>query len=166
MESGKNRTLVIGIGNEDRGDDSIGLWVARRLRERKLPGVKISEFRRDPTHLCDEWTHTDTVYLVDAMVSGAAPGTVRRMNITNGSPSRNFLRLSTHGAGGVDAVELARALNRMPRRLLLYGIEGSRFGTGAPISPEVESGAEQAMNAILEEIYGGEGAPQKCMSGD
>jgi hydrogenase maturation protease len=116
--------------------------------------------------LLDEWRQGDVVYVVDAMTSGAAPGTYLRMDVTNDSLSKNLFRLSTHGTGIAEAVELARTLQRLPRRLIIYGIEGSSFGTGAPISPEVERGAEQAMDAILEEIYRREGAPQICMSGE
>jgi hydrogenase maturation protease len=37
-----------------------------------------------------------------------------------------------------DAVELGRALGRLPRVLRVYAIEGREFALGAPMSPEVE----------------------------
>jgi hydrogenase maturation protease len=46
---------------------------------------------------------------------------------------------STHGFGVATAVELARALNRLPPRLVLFGIEGKEFGIGRGLSTEVAS---------------------------
>jgi hypothetical protein len=36
-----------------------------------------------------------------------------------------------------EVIGFARALDRMPIRLWVYGIEGSRFGIGSELSPEV-----------------------------
>ena len=70
--------LVIGIGNEYRGDDGLGLIVARRLRERHLPKVTIMEIGGDLTVLGETWQGAETVILVDAVASGREPGTIYR----------------------------------------------------------------------------------------
>ena len=41
--SPKPRLKVIGVGNEWRGDDAVGLLVARRLKAEQLPQVQIVE---------------------------------------------------------------------------------------------------------------------------
>ena len=38
-----------------------------------------------------------------------------------------------------EAVELARELDRLPRRLVVYGIEGESFEAGEGLSPAVET---------------------------
>ena len=48
------------------------------------------------------------------------------------------LRSSTHAFGVADAVELARALGRLPGRLDVYAIEGASFAAGDRLSPAVE----------------------------
>ena len=45
-------------------------------------------------------------------------------------PPASF-RSSTHAFGVGDAVELARALGRLPRRVVVYGVEGADFAAGA-----------------------------------
>ncbi len=152
--SGMPEMLVIGVGNDERGDDGIGLWVARHLQARNLRSLRTVEFRSHPTGLLELWTYTHWVYLVDAMASGAAPGSVVRMDATHDALKKGGFCLSTHGSGVVDAVELARSLNRLPSRLVVYGIEGSSFGVGFGISLEGMHGAECAAKAILREFYG------------
>ena len=57
-----------------RSDDAVGLEVARRLRATLLDGVEVLEREGEPTSLLAAWEGADAVWLVDAVLSGAAPG--------------------------------------------------------------------------------------------
>jgi len=48
------------------------------------------------------------------------------------------LRSSTHAFGVADAIELARALDRLPPHLDVYAVEGVEFGLGTPLTPAVQ----------------------------
>ncbi len=63
------------------------------------------------------------------------------------SPPRVF-RGSTHALGLGEAIELARALGRLPGRLLVYGVEGADFGTGEGLSPAVTA----ALGPLADEL--------------
>jgi len=141
--------LVVGIGNPDRGDDGVGVVVVRRLRGRVGPDVRLIEMPSDVMRLVDCWSPSDTVVLVDATCSGAPPGTVRRLDATAAPlPARVFGGSSTHGFGVAEAVELARALGRLPRQLVVYGIEGARFGAETGLSATVEAAARDLAGAL------------------
>lgn len=150
---------VIGCGNSDRGDDAAGLLVARRLGELGLDTV---DHTGDGFALLDLWAAFDRVILVDAMVSGAAPGTVTVWDARDGSPCLAGYRGSTHDSGPAEAIELGRALGRMPREIQLYGIEGANFEPGAPLSAAVLAGIEQAVAMIwgTSPKFGGRGAEE------
>jgi hydrogenase maturation protease len=122
--------MVIGVGNRWGGDDGAGLAVARRLGGHELEG--------DPASLPDVWAEADDVVVVDAASSGAPPGTIRRFDAVAGPLPARLLRSSTHAFGVPDAIELARALGRLPARLEVYAVEGARFTSGTKLSPEVE----------------------------
>jgi hydrogenase maturation protease len=77
-----------------------------------------------------------------------------------------IFRLSTHGTSVADAIELGGLLNRLPQRLVIYGIEGKSFDIGAPISPEAQRGGEQALEVILRDLKQSQKEVDLCMSGD
>jgi hydrogenase maturation protease len=135
--------ILIGVGNAWRGDDGAGLAVARRVRELSPAGVEVREVEGDATALVEAWSGAEGVVVVDAAESGAPPGTVRRFDArTRPLPARS-LRSSTHAFGVADAVELARALDRLPARLDVYAIEGASFTAGERLSPAVERAVDE-----------------------
>ncbi|MBL8154929.1 MAG: hydrogenase maturation protease [Anaerolineae bacterium] len=140
--------LVIGVGNEDRGDDAAGLLAARRIRGRELPRVRVAEQSGDGAELIDLWGQSQRVYLIDAMVTGAPPGTVQRFDIRAGALPAHLAQTSSHLFGVVQAIELGRVLGSLPPTMLVYGIEGKCFDHGAGLSAEVE----QAVAALVEQV--------------
>jgi hydrogenase maturation protease len=135
---------IIGCGNLDRGDDAAGILVARRLREWGLDA-------RDANSLFELWEPDDDVVLVDAMSSGREAGAVA---VWEGDelPDIQVFRTSTHSFGIAEAIRLAKALNRTPRRLRVYAIEGRQFGIGSELSPGVAEAVEAVSVMIAEGI--------------
>ena len=146
------RTLIIGLGNEYRRDDAVGLVVARRLREAAPESVLVLEETGEGASLLESWRDADTVILIDAVRSGAKPGTVHRIDAQAQPIAKKFFRFSTHAFGVAEAVELARALGRLPPRLIVYGVEGRNFEAGVGLSPEVEATAPGVVGAVLAEL--------------
>jgi hydrogenase maturation protease len=145
---------VVGVGNALRGDDGVGIAVAERIRGRVPTDVDVVECEQEPSRLLDAWGGADLAVVVDACASGEAPGTVRRFDVSDRSlPSRVF-RSSTHAFGVGDAVELARALDRLPRRVVVFGVEGGQFAAGAGLSPAVESAVERVAANVVRELEG------------
>jgi hydrogenase maturation protease len=70
--------VVIGVGNADRGDDTAGLAVARRIKDAAPPGFTVRELDGDQLALLDAWDGATDVYVVDATCSGGEPGSVCR----------------------------------------------------------------------------------------
>lgn len=148
-------TLVIGVGNADRGDDAAGLAVARLLR---TTGVRaaVTELAGDQLRLLDTWAGADEVIVVDAVWSGAPPGTVFLFSADTplGGP---FRRPGTHTFSLADVIELARNLDVLPPRLTGYGIEGRDFGFGQPLSSPVSAAVTEVAERLLAGIGQGGG---------
>jgi hydrogenase maturation protease len=144
---------VIGVGDEFRGDDAAGRWVARKIREINLPGVEVLEAGGAAGHLMELWQGSALAMLIDAMHSGAPPGTVRRFDaVRKPLPAQYFPSHSTHAFGVMEAVELARTLGQLPPCLIVYGIEGASFEAGAGLSREAALGAQEALSRVLEDL--------------
>ena len=141
-------TLVIGLGNSWRGDDGAGPAVARALLDEVQARVRVYE--GEPVGLIDDWSGADTVIVVDAVSSGAAPGTIHRLDPLSDPIPAALSQGSTHAFGLAETIELARALDRLPERLTVYGIEGERFAAGDELSPPVGA----AVEAVREELRG------------
>jgi len=148
-------TLVIGIGNADRGDDAAGLEVARRIRGATARrDVTVAELIGDQLTLLDAWNGVKDVYVVDAVCSGGTPGTVYRFDAANPLDAR-FRHRGTHTFSLADVIELARALDRLPAHLAGYGIEGAAFELGAGLSPAVEAAVEVVTRRLIAELKAG-----------
>ncbi len=120
-----SRTLVIGVGNRDRGDDAAGPLVADAIRHAHLgPAVGTTIIEGDLSDLALRWDRSQSVIIVDAAVTGAPPGTVHRgiHLVSSGSPP-----ISSHGISLEDAIELGRQLGRSPAQLTVFGIEAGSF---------------------------------------
>ena len=138
--------LILGCGNPDRADDAAGLLVAQRLREL---GIDAREHGGDMLGLMDEWDADEEVILVDAVVSAAKPGTITTWDARTAALPPDCFPCSTHALGVAEAVELARALNRLPRSLIVYGIEAGNFEPGGVPSPEVVNAVERLAQDLV-----------------
>ncbi len=141
-------TCVIGVGNRDRGDDGAGPEVARRLAARALPDTHVMELDGRLGALFDAITCGRRVVVVDAMSSGAPPGTVRRFDAIAAPLPAVFGSISTHGFGVAEAIELARTLGRLPDSLEVIGIEGARWEFGAGMTAEVERAVADVVHVL------------------
>ena len=90
--------------------------------------------------------------VVDAVQSGADIGTIHRYDATEESMPAQFLRCSTHNFSVHDAIEMARVMEILPPRLMVYGIEGSHFEPGAELSQAVQTAVVETARRINEEL--------------
>lgn len=146
--------LVIGIGNDFRGDDRVGLVVARNLQARSLPQTVVLTEQREGTALITAWEQVEPEYviLIDAVSSGDAPGSINRIVVDAKPFALHESHQSTHSLGVVEAIELAHILGTLPSHLIIYTLEGSVFALGNPLTPEVEQAAGEVTTLIEEEI--------------
>nr|MBN2276445.1 hydrogenase maturation protease [candidate division Zixibacteria bacterium] len=145
--------VVIGIGNDFRSDDVAGLFIARKIRESALEGVRVIEGVSDGTSLIDAWNEAKTAVVIDCVVSGAKPGHIYRFEpLHEDLPAEYFIGYSTHAFSVAESIKLARALGQLPNRLVVYGIEGGVFKTGSGMSAEVAEAADNLVKQIASEI--------------
>jgi hydrogenase maturation protease len=146
------RVLVIGIGNAYRGDDAAGLAVAEWIRAAAPPDVAVVRHEGEPISLLETWDQARDVYLVDAVSSDGEPGNVYRFDAAAEPLAARLRPRGTHALGVADTIELARALGRLPRRLVSYGIEGRCFATGASLSAPVREAVAVVSERLLAEL--------------
>lgn len=135
--------LVIGVGNPDRADDAAGWSVAQRLVDEAT--VILSS--GDPASLLSLWDGRAWVVIVDAVTTGAKPGTVVVRELLE-DPLPGETLYSSHGLGPVEAIEIGTALGMVPERITLVGVEAQSFDLAAGMTPAVEGAIEDAVKLV------------------
>lgn len=139
---------VVGIGTGHRGDDVIGLLVADRVRELGAIGVTVVPVA-SPLALLEVFDAYDSVVVVDAVRSGGSAGAVTVTRVDEAPLPNRSAAAGTHGLGVAEAVELARALDRLPTRLVVVGVELADVTTGADLTEAVSRAVDQAAAEVL-----------------
>lgn len=139
---------IIGYGNVDRGDDGAGIVAAERLRKLGFDSVTCTS---DGLELLDAWSGHDHVIIIDTVVTGAPTGTLHRWNDCQSLPAP-LAATSSHGLGLAQAIDLAGTLELLPARLSVWGVEGSDFSTGSPMSPAVDSAVRELVELVAAEL--------------
>lgn len=148
----RRNIFVIAVGNELRGDDGVGPFIARKIKAKKMPGTLVEIHGGETTSLLELWADAAAVILLDAVKPGAHPGKIYRLNPRRQSIPSSLFSYSTHNFGIAETVELARTLNRLPPCLIIYGIEGKSFERGVGLSSEIKDAAHVIMDRVIGEI--------------
>jgi hydrogenase maturation protease len=146
------RHVVVGVGNAYRGDDRVGLAVAERLRARVPEGVEVIVCEQEPTRLLDAWQGVEAAVVIDAVASGGEPGALYRYEASEEPVPARVFHSSTHAFGVGETIELARTLGKLPRDLVVYGIEGQTFESGEELSASVAAAVGRAVDAVLADV--------------
>jgi hydrogenase maturation protease len=149
------RTVVVGVGNEFRGDDGAGPQVIARLRalqpdDASLSGVTLALSDGEPGRMIDLWEGARLAVVVDAVRdSSLPPGHTCQLpagSLAGGADGA----ASSHGIGLGDTVELARVLGRLPARLTVLAVVGRDFGFGTGLTAEVAAAVAELVEQVRE----------------
>ena len=143
---------IVGCGSP-RGDDAAGWAVIDRLQDQlgQLTAA-VSLHRAAGGHdILELLDGCGTLILIDAVSSGAAPGTIHRLEW----PSPRLMTLrpgSTHDLGPAAALQLAAALDLLPARVVLYGLEAGGFRSCPILTEAMAAAVPRLVREILDEI--------------
>lgn len=152
MSEQPRHTTIVGVGNQYRGDDGVGLVVARRLKERLGARANVCENNGDGAALLEALRGASRVIIVDAAKSGDQVGTIHRFDAKERKLTSDVLHCSTHAFGVSEAIELARALGELPATVIIYAVEGESFEQGEELSLEVSKAVEEVVSRIRAEV--------------
>jgi hydrogenase maturation protease len=147
-----DRTIVIGLGNPILRDDSVGLRVVRALRSylEGHPDVEVAEDSHGGLRLMERLIGFRRAIVVDAIVSGARPGTLHVLTVEGPATQRSA---SAHDVDLPTALAVGRKAGaQLPEseNILLLAIEAEDvLNFGEQLSPAVEATIPQAVGLIL-----------------
>jgi hydrogenase maturation protease len=146
------RTLIIGLGNPLVTDDSVGLCVAAQLRE-LLAGrsdVAVADDYWGGLRLMEQMVGYERVIVIDALRSGAAPGTIHHLAPGDMPTQRSA---SSHDMTLPTALALGRQAGLpLPEdnAIVLVGIEAEDIlNFGETCTPAVAAAVSRAVADVL-----------------
>jgi hydrogenase maturation protease len=154
-ETRARRVLVAGIGNVFLGDDGFGVAVARRLEREELPpGVEVADFGIRGMDLAYALqADYDAVVFVDTAPRGEPAGTI---SVIEPELEPDEVTIDTHGMDPVRVLGLARALGRVPPRVLVVACEPERIVHGehdedlvGELSEPVQAAVDEAVPLVV-----------------
>lgn len=148
------RLHIYGIGSPS-GDDQAGWLVVDALTALGVgsgAGVVIAKLDRPGAGLVARLDAAEHAILIDAMQSGAPPGTLHRFDPAEVPlPAAD---LSSHGFGVFAALALAQALGKLPPRVEVIGIEIAQAAPGGAVSAPVRSAAGRVARQLAATLAG------------
>lgn len=158
------RVVVIGVGNRYRGDDGVGHRVIDRLSEDveaaqasaghpsrpptgRLERTELCYSDGEPTRLLEQWDGADLAIVVDAVLSGAEAGSIAVLDAADDDlPAR--AATSSHASGVGEAWALGSALDSLPARLLVVGVEAGSVHDGEGLTEAVYAALPHAHRLV------------------
>ncbi len=148
-------TLILGLGNPLVTDDSVGLRVAAELKKR-LAGrldVEVDEDYWGGLRLMERMVGYDRAIVIDAIQTGAPPGTLHRLSPGSIPTQRSA---SAHDVNLTTALALGRQAGlRLPsdQAILLVAVEVEDILTfGDQCTPAVQAAIAPAVEAVMEAL--------------
>lgn len=111
---------ILGLGSP-HGDDQVGWRLLDTLRARSSLSAETIVIRH-AIELLDHLEACDRLILVDGCQTGAAPGTVTRLDWPDARIHSQHRR-STHDLDVASALQLADTLGKLPGTVIILGIE-------------------------------------------
>lgn len=150
---GRDKITIIGIGNTLYTDEGVGIHVLPLLEEalKHEADVEIIEGSTDGIRLLGPVEETDQLILLDSINGGRPPGsvyTVEREDI----PAYCNVKMSVHQLGFQEVLFAARIRDRLPDRMVLFGIQPESLEFGIGLSDTVQGKLSGIVELVCRQI--------------
>lgn len=146
---------IIGIGSPF-GEDQIGWQAVDGLAKTDIQAqfasglISILSSDRPGAKLLEHMHGAKMAILIDAMQAGLRPGSIKRVD--EHEIETDEVLLSSHGYGIGSAIKLGRALDSLPDKIVIYGIEIGTKGIAGSNQTKTTDISAQTMSKLTEMI--------------
>ncbi len=152
------KVLILGVGNILLRDEGLGVRVVEKIiSEHLLPDDDDVEALDGGTlglTLLPYMEGREAVFIVDAIDSGARPGSIFRLEGDDIDEVYNSHKLSAHQIGLREVLSLLRFQGHLPRTVCLFGIQPQVVDIGLELSEPVSSKLDELIEMLLEDVRG------------
>ncbi|MEO5338592.1 MAG: HyaD/HybD family hydrogenase maturation endopeptidase [Magnetospirillum sp. WYHS-4] len=149
----KEKVLVLGVGNILLGDEGVGVRIVEELerRFRLPPEVTALDGGTSGMDLLNPISDCQVLIIADAVRTGASPGTVVRLD-GDEVPALFRSKLSPHQVGISDVLAAAALTERVPGRIILFGVVPENLDLGLDLSDLIAPLVGTVVGLIADEL--------------
>jgi hydrogenase maturation protease len=137
--------LVLGLGNTLLSDDGVGPALLDQLSSSAQRWEGQVEFMDGGTQ---GLALLGRLIIVDAVKTGAPPGTVHRMTLGELRGANPGRRGSAHEGNAGELLAAAQLVDELPDRLFVVGVEPKKIATGYGLSAPVKRALPEASKEV------------------
>ncbi len=134
------RYVLLGIGNELKGDDGIGNVIARQFKHRGWLSLACETVPENFTAVVKR-EKPEILVMVDAAELGIRPGEFRLVQ-------KDKLNSAGFGTHGMPLMHLVSYLERYAGKIMFIGIQPGKIQLGEKISPAVGMGKKRLVRIL------------------
>ncbi len=146
------KTQVLGIGNSILSDDGVGVHVVERLKaEEILPGVVLTVGGTGGSVLIDMIEEGDRLIIVDAIVTGAAPGTIHELSVQDIVSTVPIHLASAHDFDFLTILGLGKEVlgKEIPSEIMIIAVEAADITTfSEECTPPVKDAVDRVVQLV------------------
>jgi len=141
---------IIAVGNDLYGDDGVGTVVLQMLEQiPEMKDIELIDGATDALGLIDHFSCTDHVIIVDAAQMGEKPGTVKIFNREEIKLKIKMDHLSVHGISLAETFDIAQAVNSLPKKITIIGVEPQNIGISQKLSEIVKHSIPEVVSNVI-----------------
>ena len=134
------KKLLLGVGNDIRGDDAVGELVAREFEKEGWKSVDCGSIPENYITTIDKGKY-DTIVIVDAASMGIEPGDIRIV-------PRNNLGVFTMSTHALPLSLVMDFLEEKTKEVILIGIQPKEMKLKEGITEEIEKAKERLLGLL------------------
>lgn len=149
----ENKFLILGIGNKFRSDDGAGVVAAESILKSGINKFDVKILDGEGTEIMEVWKDYDNVIIIDAVQNNGSSGKIHEINANDMVLESDFFNYSSHAFGLAEAINVAKVMNKLPKFLIVYGIEGDHFQFDTKLTSKIELAVNKTVE-LIKERYG------------
>ncbi|WP_238537653.1 HyaD/HybD family hydrogenase maturation endopeptidase [Sporolactobacillus vineae] len=147
------KITILGIGNSLYSDEGLGVQILPRLQEalKDIGNLEFVDGTTEGMQLLGPVEATRSLIIIDAVNAGKDPGTQIRLEKEE-IPSFNGIKMSVHQIGFQEVVSAAQLRDRLPERMVMFGIQPASLDLGTELSETVQSAVPELIGRIRRQL--------------
>jgi hydrogenase maturation protease len=142
---------IVAVGNPIMGDDGVGARVVEELQQSDVgdrPDLTMANAATTAFFALEAMSGCDRAIVIDAISTGADPGTVHRYRFVDGAFAGEIPEMTMHDFSFAEALQAGREAYDIPGEVLIFGVEPARI----EMSMELSDSVEQTVPTLIEHI--------------